>query len=73
MVIAAQRLIVFIIRPGFPELACGELGTLKLVSVEFVKCPLFLVFTVVHGLFSSVIVSDSMKHFVSNLFAKSSF
>lgn len=66
VVIAAQRVFVFIMWPGLLELACGELGTVKLVSVEFVNRLFFLVFTV-HLLFLSVIVSVSVKHFEANL------
>lgn len=46
VVMAAQRVIVFIMWPGLLELACGALGMVELASVEFVNCLFFLVFTV---------------------------
>lgn len=44
-VMAAQRLIVFTTWLGSLELACGGLRMVKLVSVKFVNCLVFLVFT----------------------------
>lgn len=73
VVIAAQRVIVFIMWPGLLELACGELGTVKLVSLEFVKCLFFLVFTVHLLFFSSAIVSLSLWSSLRPTFAKSTF
>lgn len=49
-VMAAQRVIVFSMWPGLLELACGELGMVKLVSVEFVNCLFFLFFTLATSL-----------------------
>lgn len=66
VVIAAQRIIVFIMWPGLLELACGEPGMVELVLVEFVSCLFSLVFTV-QLLFLSVSV------FLRPTLAKSTF